>query len=151
MELVKATAAKLGHRLYHAELRGKTLRVMIEGKTGNSLDACADFSRSLSSGLDTMDIPWGRYSLEVSSPGIERPLYHPEHFRAAVGREVHVVAIDGQLDGTLATAGKTSIVLETGGDDPADRVRIDYARIKHAHVKVSSAELFGGVKKRIEG
>jgi ribosome maturation factor RimP len=146
LELLKKTAEILGHGLYHAELRGKTLRVLIEGKTGNSLDACAEFSRHVSSALDSLNVPWGRYYLEVSSPGIEKPLYDPEHFIASVGREVHIVTKDGGLDGILASAGKTSIVLETCGEDPADRTRIDYTRIKSAHIKVSSAELFGGVR-----
>ena len=106
LELLKATAAILGHGLYHAELRGKTLRVLIEGKTGNSLDACAEFSRHVSSALDSLNVPWGRYYLEVSSPGIEKPLYDPEHFIASVGREVHIVTKDGGLDGILASAGK---------------------------------------------
>ncbi|UCG43374.1 MAG: hypothetical protein JSU73_01785 [candidate division WOR-3 bacterium] len=146
MRLVQAVPAEPGHRVCRAELQGRTHSSLVKGQTGNILDACTDFLRHLSPGLEALDLPWGRCSFQASNQGIGEPLYDPEHFSAAVERQAYMATKDGQLHGTLATAGKAPIVLATGGKDPAGRVRIDFARIKRAHATVSSAELFGGHK-----
>lgn len=65
-----------------------TLQVMIDVKDGSreiNVEDCAKVSRALSAVLDEKDPISGRYSLEVSSPGLDRPLTKPEHFRRFKG------------------------------------------------------------------
>ncbi|NMB24597.1 MAG: ribosome maturation factor RimP [Firmicutes bacterium] len=66
------------------------LRVFIDKDTGVNLDDCEKVSRRLSSRLDDVDPVPGNYSLEVSSPGLERPLTKDVHFRRFAGQLVNV-------------------------------------------------------------
>jgi ribosome maturation factor RimP len=68
----------------------RTLRVFVDGPEGVNLDTCAAVSHALSES-DALDasIP-GPWNLEVSSPGLERPLRRPEHFRKFIGATVNV-------------------------------------------------------------
>lgn len=68
----------------------RTLRIYVDGPNGVNLDTCAAVSRKLGNNetLDSM-IP-GSWNLEVSSPGLERPLRRPEHFRKFLGATVNV-------------------------------------------------------------
>lgn len=70
----------------------QTLQIMIERKDGKNLvvDDCAAVSRAVSDVLDEKDPIDGEYSLEVSSPGIDRPLTKPEHFARFVGYEAKI-------------------------------------------------------------
>ena len=71
--------------------RGRTLRVYIDKRGGVSLEDCTNVSRGLNLILDVDDaIPGSGYSLEVSSPGLERVLREPRHFSNAVGSTIHV-------------------------------------------------------------
>ena len=75
--------------------RRRLLRVVVDSDRGVSLDDAAAISRQLSAALDTVavmgDFP---YTLEVSSPGVDRPLTDPRHWRRAVGRLVQVTVTD---------------------------------------------------------
>ncbi|MEN3608219.1 ribosome maturation factor RimP [Plantactinospora sp. ZYX-F-223] len=75
--------------------RRYVVRVVVDGDAGVSLDAVADVSRLLSKALDQAeetggDLVAGEYQLEVSSPGVDRPLTQPRHWRRNVGRLVKV-------------------------------------------------------------
>jgi ribosome maturation factor RimP len=72
------------------------LRLFIDKEGGVTLDDCQDVSRLLSSTLDVEDVIENAYALEVSSPGIERPLRKPEHFRRFTG-ETAVVKTFGPV------------------------------------------------------
>ncbi|MFC7550202.1 ribosome maturation factor RimP [Plantactinospora sp. GCM10030261] len=77
--------------------RRHVVRVIVDGDAGVSLDAVADVSRSVSKALDRAeetggDLVAGEYQLEVSSPGVDRPLTLPRHWRRNVGRLVKVTA-----------------------------------------------------------
>ena len=75
--------------------RRRLLRVVVDSDHGVSLDDAAAVSRQLSAALDSVavmgDFP---YTLEVSSPGVDRPLTDPRHWRRAAGRLVQVTAAD---------------------------------------------------------
>ena len=83
-------------RLYDMEFTSRKgqriLRIYIEAiENGVSIDQCADVSKGLSLLLDVEDlVPGDNYELEVSSPGVERPLRLPWHFEKAVGEKVKV-------------------------------------------------------------
>jgi ribosome maturation factor RimP len=72
-----------------------------------------------------------RYSIEVSSPGAERPLRTREHFERALGRKVKVKTAGGRLRGEVVAAGERSLRLERQGGEPAD---IPYDEIVRANL-----------------
>ena len=85
---------------YMREPGGAVLRVLIDrssqtevGSTGVSLEDCTGVSRDLSTALDVHDIMPGHYRLEVSSPGVERPLVRPADFQHFAGKEIKVATI----------------------------------------------------------
>lgn len=107
LELTREVAAREGCEVYDMEFVGsggsRVLRIYLdksrsaEGESGAgkmegvSLDDCSNVSRGLNLILDVEDIvPGGAYSLEVSSPGLERPLRTPEHFIKACGARVQL-------------------------------------------------------------
>lgn len=92
--LLEPTVASLGFQLWGLELispnRRPTLRVFIEGDNGVTVDDCATVSRHLGSVLDVEDPIQGEYTLEVSSPGIDRLLFAPEQYALYVGEPIEV-------------------------------------------------------------
>ncbi|HEX5568651.1 MAG TPA: ribosome maturation factor RimP [Streptomyces sp.] len=71
--------------------RRRVLRVVVDSDEGVQLDACAELSQAASEALDAADVMGGApYVLEVTSPGTDRPLTEPRHYRRAVGRLVRV-------------------------------------------------------------
>ncbi|CAM4010088.1 ribosome maturation factor RimP [Pseudoalteromonas byunsanensis] len=70
--------------------RHSTLRVYIEHENGITVDNCADVSRQVSAILDVEDPITNEYDLEVSSPGVDRPLFKQAHYEKAQGEEVRV-------------------------------------------------------------
>jgi len=98
--------------------RRRLLRVVVDSDRGVSLDDAAAVSRKLSAALDAApvmgDFP---YTLEVSSPGVDRPLTDPRHWRRAVGRLVQVTAADaGPISGRVLAADSDGVTLEVAGD-----------------------------------
>jgi ribosome maturation factor RimP len=87
-------AAQEGLELVDVELGGaggrQTLRLLIDKPGGVSLDDCTEVSRAVSAALDVEDPIAGAYDLEVSSPGLDRPLRTPEHFEKFKGSKVRV-------------------------------------------------------------
>ena len=97
MEHAEQVAVRENCLLYDLEMtgsgKGRTVRVFIdkEGEEGVSIDDCSKVSRGLDLILDVEDlIPGGAYQLEVSSPGLERPLFTLEHFKKYVGQRIRV-------------------------------------------------------------
>jgi ribosome maturation factor RimP len=125
--------------LYDIELAGPVLKVVVDRAAGLDLDMLADATRAVSRALDEADPIAGRYTLEVTSPGLERPLRTPQHFARAVGETVKVKvtaaaageAGERRLAGVLAVADGDGITIRTG-DDPAAERRLGYADIERA-------------------
>jgi ribosome maturation factor RimP len=115
-ERVAALAApvcrRAGVELVDVEYKPPTLRVTIDRPGGVDIGAIRDVTRALSNVLDDEDPISGRYTLEVSSPGLERPLRTPDHFRRAVGSDVLVRTRD-DVDGERRVRG----VLRSADDD----------------------------------
>lgn len=93
--LIEPVVEKEGYELIRVLTVGAknpTLQVMIDRKDGKNItvDDCAKVSRALSDMLDDKDPIESQYSLEVSSPGIDRPLTKPEHFKRFAGYEAKV-------------------------------------------------------------
>lgn len=94
------------------ELKGRVgaqvLRVFVDTDGGITLDQCVILSREISDALDRRDILPSRYRLEVSSPGLDRPLKSPRDFQRNLGRQVKIKYLDeegnsatviGQIEG----------------------------------------------------
>lgn len=95
--------------------RGRTqlVRVIADREDGIDLDTCARVSEELSRMLDADDPIVGRYTLEVTSPGLDRPLRRPSDFRRVLGKRVRVVLAQGQHEGTLEEVGGDRVRLST--------------------------------------
>ena len=76
--------------LFGAGGRHKIVRVYLDSAHGVSIDECAEISRHLSLALDVDDIIPGAFTLEVSSPGLERPFFSPEQMQGYIGQTVRI-------------------------------------------------------------
>lgn len=89
-DLVAPLVAARGLRVYDLERHGPVLRLTVQGDDAVGVDDLGGLTRDVSRALDEADPIAGRYTLEVSSPGLERPLRVPEHFAGARGETVTV-------------------------------------------------------------
>jgi ribosome maturation factor RimP len=110
-ELVEPVLTKAGYELEELAVkqvgRRYLLRITVDGDRGVNLDTIADLSRAVADALDAAEeageeIVPGEYQLEVSSPGVDRPLTQPRHWRRATGR---LVAVTVHPEGAPAAAG----------------------------------------------
>ena len=115
--------------------RRRVLRVVVDRDGGIDLDGIADVSNAVSEALDSSDVMGGQaYVLEVTSPGTDRPLTEPRHWRRAVGRLVKVDLGDGTT--------RTERV-QNAGDDAADLEGgpVRYSDVRRARVEVEFARI----------
>ena len=119
--------------------RRRMVRVVIDADDGVSLDDAAAVSRAISEALDAdQDDPMGSapYALEVTSPGIGRPLTLPRHFRRARTRLVAITTTDGRMrTGHVLDATDTGLVLLTGKAG-TDQLDVSFDTIARAKVEV---------------
>lgn len=96
--------------------RRRLVRVVIDRDGGVTLDDAAAISRDISAALDEAD-PMGAtaYVLEVTSPGVDRPLTLPRHWRRNLGRLVRVTLPDEAFDGRVVACTEDAVTLETEG------------------------------------
>jgi len=134
--LVEPVLAELGFRLVRVLVSGPTVQIMAERPERTiTVEECAEISRRLSPVLDAHDPVQGQYTLEVSSPGIDRPLTKPEHFQRFLGSKVKVrteEAIAGRRNftGTLKDADDEAVALDADGTE----VRIPLAGIRRSNL-----------------
>jgi ribosome maturation factor RimP len=135
-QLVAPIVGDLGLDLYDLEFTGGTLRVVVDtpagGPSGVSLDTIALITRLVSRELDHEDPVPGRYTLEVTSPGLERTLREPRHYQREVGKDVTVKtveAIDGvrRFQGVLVAANDETITVR---DADGNEMTIAYRQIE---------------------
>ena len=125
-----------GLDLVDVELNGSQLTVFVDREGGINLDELGEATREVSAALDDIGPFPGRYTLSVSSPGLERRLRTPEHFARAVGEKI-TVRVDGgtaqvkRVTGTLQSADESGCVL-TGPEVPDGEMRIAYDQIERA-------------------
>jgi ribosome maturation factor RimP len=143
LELVELSLGREG--------RGQVLRITVDDPAGStSLDEVAEVSEEISRALDAEDPIPGRYTLEVSSAGLERPLVRPSDYHRFAGRQVKVRTlepIEGRrtFTGSIRSAGDDAFVLEealAGGGDGAPVegwaavVEIPYVAVARARLVV---------------
>ena len=98
------------------------LRVYIDHENGIDVDDCADVSRQISAVLDVEDPITTEYNLEVSSPGMDRPLFTPVHYASVVGETVELklsMPQDGRRNfkGLLLKCENDSILIKVDNDE----------------------------------
>jgi ribosome maturation factor RimP len=116
MELLGGEFARSGYEIEDVVIdtraRPPRITVIADGDTALDLDAIAALSRSASALLDGLNSIRDRYVLEVSSPGVDRPLTSEKHFRRARGRKVELALSDGsQLTGRVGEMHEDTIAL----------------------------------------
>lgn len=135
--LVRPVVEASGLEVWDVAFRGEggrsVLRVSVDRDGGVDLDTIAEVSERLSRRLDLEDFGPKGYQLEVSSPGLERPLRTPRHFERSVGERVKVktaVPVEGRnvLEGALVSADAEAIVVASEGGE----LRVPYADIASA-------------------
>src|SRR5271168_3134516 len=125
-----------GLDLVDVELHRAQLTVFVDREGGINLDELGDATREVSAALDDIDPIPGRYTLSVSSPGLERRLRTPAHYARAVGEKVTVRIDSGtaevkRVTGTLESADEAGCTL-TGADVPDGEMRIAYDQVERA-------------------
>jgi len=113
-KIVRANGAEFYDTEVAKEADQTVYRVYITHPDGVTLDLCADISNELSPFLDVHPPLSGKYFLEVSSPGIERKLTKPSHYKQSIGEKLKLKLKDSnKLKGTLISADDHGISLET--------------------------------------
>lgn len=129
--------------LVEIDIRGqkgsRAVDVYIDNDTGVGIDTLAEVSREIGFLLETEDVIAGRYNLNVSSPGAERPLQHLRQYRKHIGRSLEVVRKRSETGDTETLAGKLvsvddrGIVIETEKNVSSS---IDHNEIETARVQL---------------
>ncbi len=157
LELLDPVAEASGFEIVRLRLMGgdrvRRLQIMAEGSDGNLPVAdCAKLSRVLSQVLDSADPISGAYILEVSSPGVDRPLTRPKDFGVFTGLEARV-EIDRLSDGRKRFKGEIAgfedeaVILRPEGEEAA--VRLPFAWIVDAKLVLNQALLARGAAERM--
>ena len=137
-DLAEAVVRRRSLQLWDVEFGGQAgnsvIRVFVHGDEGVDLDMVAAVSEEISRGLDLKDPVPGRYTLEVSTPGLERNLRTPDHFARSVGSKVVVKTTEiltgnsHRIEGTIVETGSDVVVLDAN----EEKVEVPYGLIKSA-------------------
>jgi ribosome maturation factor RimP len=117
-DIVEPLLAELGLECFDVTYGGGRVVVLADREGGIDLDALTEATRMISAAFDREDpVPGGRYLLEVSSPGLERRLRTPRHFRRFVGSTISVKTVptaegDRRIRGILTAADDHGIVVD---------------------------------------
>src|SRR5688500_13002387 len=137
-DLAEAVARRRSLLLWDVEMGGQpgrsVVRVFVDADGGVDIDTVAEVSEEISRGLDLKDPIGGRYTLEVSSPGLERNLRLPKHFELSVGKRVvmktkdRLVGNSHRLEGVIAAAEEAAVTIDLA----SEKVDVPYDAIKSA-------------------
>lgn len=132
---VNAVGMELWGIEYLPQGKHSVLRLFIDSEHGVTVDDCEAVSHQVSGVLDVEDPVSGQYSLEVSSPGLDRPLFTLEHFQKYVGEAVKVrlnSTVDGKkmFVGVLECEENSLLTFNVGGES----LKVDFSKIKKANI-----------------
>lgn len=120
-EIIEPLVEAQGLELFDLDRNGSTLVITVDRSGGIDVDALASVTRAISRALDDADPIDGKYTLEVTSPGLERKLRTPRHFAWAVGRQVAIKTVpdyegERRISGMLtASDDETATVTDPAG------------------------------------
>ncbi len=158
--IARDVCEKEGCLLYDLEFQsgskgqGRKLLVYVDKSNGVSLDDCERVSRGVSEVLDSEDImPEGEYTLEVSSPGLDRPLKEKWHFESAVGQQIFVQTKESlvppsepiqrfKVTGVLEAVSDVEFRVKADGKT----FQIPLSNVKKAHIIFNYDSLMGSNK-----
>jgi ribosome maturation factor RimP len=134
-DIVAPLLGDSGPELFDVEYAGGILRVMIDRPGGLDIADISSVTRELSALLDEHDVIPGRYTLEVSSPGLERPLRTPEHFIGAIGSKVNLKTVAGvpgdrRVVGTITAADADGVTIQPQEAEPGAVRRLAHDEIE---------------------
>lgn len=147
-ELAEQATQDEGFALYHVEILGKgtrpIVRVYLEPAEGSeqasvTLDECGRVSRRLSTLMEVEDPMSGAFILEVSSPGLDRHLYHPGHYKRVIGQTVKVKTYS-PVEGRRHFEGRLTAVDNEHGaclDVEGQEITLDFDNVAKARVVFS--------------
>ncbi len=146
-----------GYRLVRLRLMGgkrKTLQILAERPDGQmDVEDCARLSRTLSEVLEAADPIAEEYVLEVSSPGIDRPLTAPEDFRRFAGHDARVELVQG-IEGRRRFKGKliglegSDVLMDVADEKETRSVRFSYSDISEAKLVLTDRLIQESLKAR---
>ena len=137
-ELLEPVVAQTGYELEDLRVepagRRRLVRVVVDADGGVSLDGVALVNQAVSAALDGADLMGSApYVLEVSSPGVDRPLAEPRHWRRAAGRLVKVPLTEGgELTGRVVGADDEKVVIAVDGAE----LSFGYGQVGRGRVQV---------------
>ena len=155
--LVAPTVEALGYRLVRLRVMGakrKTLQIMAERPDGTmNVEDCALLSRKVSEVLEAADPIAEEYTLEVSSPGIDRPLTVEADFARFAGHEARVEmsqGLDGRkrFKGLLIGLDGHDVLMDVAGKDGTDRLRLPFGDIAEAKLVLTDRLIQEDLKAR---
>ena len=150
-EVVEAAGCEIWEIVFRSEARQWILRITLDRQDGVPLDELTQLHRELSDVLDAYDLISRRYTLEVSSPGINRPLLRPSHYTRYLGQRIRLQTTSvrhGQrtFSGPLRETDERQVSIE---DRDLGLVHIPWQAIARAHVDYEFPA--GGQKKKHVG
>jgi len=158
-KLIEPSVTAMGFRLVQVRLMGgdarPTLQIMAEPLEDREMvvDDCAELSRTISALLDVDDPIAGAYTLEVSSPGIDRPLVRREDFERYAGFEAKI-ELRQLVDGRRRYAGRLlgleddRVKIRTSGKAGEETVAVPFAEIERAKLKLTDELIEATLQKR---
>ncbi|MEY2700315.1 MAG: ribosome maturation factor RimP [Pseudomonadota bacterium] len=136
-KLIEPAVTGLGYELVDLEFesQGRILRLYIDHADGITIDDCSKVSYQVSGILEVEDPISGQYQLEVSSPGMDRPLVKPEHFQRFTGQMARIqilrpIGNQKRFKGRITAASDESVTLET----ETGSVELTYGAIEKARL-----------------
>lgn len=150
-ELIQPLVEDLGYEFigleYNSNPKHAVLRIYIDTEKGVGIEDCEKVSRETAALLDVKDPIRSQYNLEVSSPGLDRPLFTPVHFKEFTGAiaQINLFApLDGRrkFSGAILSAGEDSVSIEQDGVE----VTLDYDNIAKARLVPDYESILAGHK-----
>ena len=148
-ELLQPLVEDLGYEFigleYNPNPKHSVLRIYIDHENGVGIQDCETVSRETAALLDVKDPIKSHYNLEVSSPGLDRPLFTSAHFSEFTGSEVQINLFapqDGRrkFSGPILSAGERSVSIEQDGSE----VTLDYDNIAKAKLIPDYEKILAG-------
>jgi ribosome maturation factor RimP len=150
-ELLQPLVEDLGYEFvgleYNSNPKHSVLRIYIDHENGVGIKDCETVSRETAALLDVKDPIRSRYNLEISSPGLDRPLFTPAHYNEFAGQEAQINLFapqDGRrkFSGPILSADENSVKIEQDGSE----VTLDFDNIAKAKLIPDYEKILAGHK-----
>ncbi len=151
-ELIQPLVEDLGYEFvgleYNSNPKHSFLRIYIDKEEGIAIEDCELVSRETAALLDVKDPIRSQYNLEVSSPGLDRPLFTPSHYREFIGEKAQVslfAPLDGRrkFSGPIVSADETAVTIDQDGSE----VALNFDNIVKAKLIPDYEKILAGHKK----